>query len=320
LLKQLQALLSAAIEQVKRRERDPMALVRRYYKIDSILVGRNIISPHAAMAKLRKITAFEEDAPRLAIEVIPMEQANANLRFTLLRKDWRKLSEQVRRDAKGICQICGAVSHPLECHESWTWDDEAEIQKLVDLLAICHSCHLVKHYSQHEWKGVDYTEAFQHLCRVNEWNKKQADRYVRRQLAVHEARMYKSYEVDLTFVEQFGYIPRPLYEVTHLGSARDDEIRPFAKRAHREARKNDWVAIFRSDHACFDLGTIEPCTESPDEAKLLISSFKQMRHCHGNLVGLYDSSVTEAKILADLTDSIARRKEIRSQRQDNGQR
>ncbi len=51
------------------------------------------------------------------------------------------------RPRKPLAFVCGVPSsiRCLDCHESWEWDDESGVQRLVALVALCERCHRVKH-------------------------------------------------------------------------------------------------------------------------------------------------------------------------------
>jgi hypothetical protein len=142
--------------------------------------------------------------PRLTVELIPTHQSNLNLHFALSQKDWRRLRGSVVGAAQGVCQICCASADKLECHESWKFDDRRKTQTLVALVAICRLCHLAKHTGQANWAGVDYDEAEAHLGRVNGWTPRATRAYVKKAEAQHKMRSRHYYEVDLSYVRQFG--------------------------------------------------------------------------------------------------------------------
>jgi hypothetical protein len=245
--------------------------------------------------------------PRLAIELIPACQSNLNLRFALARAEWRQLSRRVIHAANGACQICDTSTDELECHESWTFDDKKKTQTLVALIALCHLCHLAKHIGQQEWAGIDYDDAEAHLGRVNGWTPRATRAYVKQAWAQYDKRARRSYYVDLSYVRQFDLVPRPFYESTLLGSKEDHEVSSLARLASEESRREEWIAIYRTRHACFEVATVEPCTDLREEIELLVSSFAGMRHCHGTLIRLYGKGATESDILNDLRAWIARR-------------
>jgi hypothetical protein len=54
----------------------------------------------------------------------------------------------------------------LEAHERWSYDDKRALQKLEDVVALCHACHEVKHISRTQLMGRGM-EAMEHFMRVN---------------------------------------------------------------------------------------------------------------------------------------------------------
>ena len=63
--------------------------------------------------------------------------------------------------------ICGSYTKRLEAHEKWSYDEERALQKLEDVVALCHRCHEVKHISRTQLigRGMD---AMEHFMKVNE--------------------------------------------------------------------------------------------------------------------------------------------------------
>jgi hypothetical protein len=255
--------------------------------------------------------------PRLAIERIPSGQSNRNLRFALLHEDWRRLSRRVVSEAKGVSQTCGTHAAKLECHESWSFDDRRKIQSLAGLLAICRLCHLATHIGQADWLGVEYDEPEEHLARVNGWTRRVTRSKIKEALALQRKRSRLSYTVDLSYVRQFGLTPRPFYDSTFIDVANDSEIPSLARSVSKATRRENWVATYRISHACFDAGTVEPRTDSPEEIDLLISSFAHMRHEHGTLIGLYGKRTDEHRILGDLRAWLERRDQRNRQRHES---
>jgi hypothetical protein len=262
----------------------------------------------------RKLRKPEIGPPRLSVELIPTHQSNLNLHYFLIDEDWRRLRKGVIDAAQGVCQICGAHTRKLECHHSWKFDDEEKTQTLVALLAICRLCHLAKHIGQQEWAGVDYVEAEAHLTNVNGWSPRETRRYVKESWAMCGKRGRHAYQVDLSYIDQFGLMPTPDYDSLYLGAAEDDsdaEITSLAKIATKESRHWKWIAIHRgkhgSGHALFELATVEPCTRSRKEIDFLVSSFMRMRHKHGSPIGIYGSGTPESRFLGDMKAWLMRR-------------
>jgi len=116
---------------------------------------------------------------KLTIELVPQSTWKQNLRSLVSKSDWDKLRRHCYKEAEYRCEVCGGVGskHPTECHEIWSFDDEKKIQTLTGLVALCPSCHLVKHIG---FAGVSGKReiAFQQLCDVNGWTENEADDYI----------------------------------------------------------------------------------------------------------------------------------------------
>ena len=94
--------------------------------------------------------------------------------YSNLRTAWpTKIWDVIRRDAyaraNGRCMICGAKVKRLEAHEHWIYDEKNAIQKLGDVLALCHDCHSVIHIGRTQLLG-DEDRAIKHFCKVNGCN------------------------------------------------------------------------------------------------------------------------------------------------------
>ena len=89
---------------------------------------------------------------KLDFEFVPEECWYSNLRSVLTPSDWDKVRKDAYARAGWRCRICGA-SGKLEAHEQWSYDDEKTLQKLEDVLALCHRCHEVKHISRAQLMG-----------------------------------------------------------------------------------------------------------------------------------------------------------------------
>ena len=98
---------------------------------------------------------------KLNFELVPEECWRANLRSFFKREDWDKIRRFAYAKAGGRCVICGARGR-LEAHEKWAYDDKKAVQKLVDVIALCHACHEVKHISRTQLmgRGMDAMEQF----------------------------------------------------------------------------------------------------------------------------------------------------------------
>lgn len=103
---------------------------------------------------------------KLTFEMVPEECWYGNLRSILKPKDWDIVRRDAYARANGRCQICGRPTKRLEAHEKWSYDEERALQKLEDVVALCHSCHEVKHVSRTQLMGRGM-EAMEHFMKVN---------------------------------------------------------------------------------------------------------------------------------------------------------
>ena len=102
---------------------------------------------------------------KLTFEMVPEECWYSNLRSVLKPADWDIVRKDAYARAGGRCSICGRPAR-LEAHEKWGYDDERALQKLEDVIALCHACHEVKHISRTQLMGRGM-EAMEHFMRVN---------------------------------------------------------------------------------------------------------------------------------------------------------
>ena len=103
---------------------------------------------------------------KLTFEMVPEECWYSNLRSILKPKDWDIVRRDAYARANGRCTICGRYTKRLEAHEKWSYDETQALQKLEDVVALCHSCHEVKHISRTQLMGRGM-EAMEHFMKVN---------------------------------------------------------------------------------------------------------------------------------------------------------
>ena len=103
---------------------------------------------------------------KLTFEMVPEECWYSNLRSILKPKDWDIVRRDAYARANGRCTICGRYTKRLEAHEKWSYDEENALQKLEDVVALCHRCHEVKHISRTQLIGRGM-EAMEQFMRVN---------------------------------------------------------------------------------------------------------------------------------------------------------
>lgn len=140
----------------------------------------------------------------LTIELVPKSSWYRNVRSNVSREEWDRLRKIAASRAGHVCEICGGRGRkwPVECHEVFAYDDEQHIQKLVRLIALCPSCHEVKHIGLASVRGKYYT-ALSHLARVNNWSTEDARHYVEACFEQWSRRSRHEWKLDLSYLEQF---------------------------------------------------------------------------------------------------------------------
>lgn len=141
----------------------------------------------------------------LSIELVPRTCWFSNIRSIATNSEWNKIKKSTFSIANYECEICGGKGskHPVECHEIWDYDDISKIQKLKGLIALCPSCHEVKHigYANTQGRG-DVAKA--HLSKVNNWTIEQTNDYVSEQFEVWKERSKFDWKLDISFLRKFG--------------------------------------------------------------------------------------------------------------------
>ncbi len=106
------------------------------------------------------------DKLKLNFEIIPTGAFNFNLRSQFSKNAWDIIRKDAYSRSNGKCAICGAPKTRLEAHEVWDFNKENKVQKLVDVIGICHSCHTVIHINRaHLTNEID--KAIAHFKKVN---------------------------------------------------------------------------------------------------------------------------------------------------------
>lgn len=147
----------------------------------------------------------EEATPKrqLTVELVPSSCWFHNLRSELSRADWDRCKKWAADKFERRCAICGGrgSKHPVECHEIWSYDDSILVQRLDGLIALCPSCHEVKHIGFAEMRGR-LELAIAHLCWVNQWQQGEAIVYLEAQFALWRRRSMEDWTLDISWLER----------------------------------------------------------------------------------------------------------------------
>jgi hypothetical protein len=140
----------------------------------------------------------ESSIPKLTIELVPSTSWGDNLRSKLPKDTWDVLRRKCYQDADYCCEVCGKRGL-VHAHEIWNYDDEKHIQKLNRLIALCPTCHGVKHFGRTQAIGKG-EEALKHLMVVNSWTRKQVLDYVAKSFAIWQKRSQYIWKVDISVI------------------------------------------------------------------------------------------------------------------------
>jgi 5-methylcytosine-specific restriction endonuclease McrA len=139
----------------------------------------------------------------LTIELVPSTVWYKNLRSELTTAQWDHVRKAAYRAAGYVCEICSekGPKWPVECHEIWDFNDETHTQTLTGLIALCPSCHEVKHIGLAGKRGRGES-ARSHLARVNGWTNDQADEYIEEAFLLWSNRSLDEWTLDISWIQE----------------------------------------------------------------------------------------------------------------------
>ena len=156
--------------------------------------------PHVSLKALRK-----EPTGYLGIELIPKCTWGINVRTKLSKEQWNIIRRDTYRKADYACEICGGIGDkwPVECHEKWEWDGKTLVQRLVGFVALCPSCHGVKHMGHSQWSlsKTALGKLYRHQRVVNKWRKKRQALYFMQIQSRQERKNTLAWTVDISYAK-----------------------------------------------------------------------------------------------------------------------
>lgn len=114
---------------------------------------------------------------KLTIEPLPESTWGISLANLLPQEVWDTLRREVYEGFDYTCVICGATDRQLHCHERWSFDDRAKVQRFVGFKCLCVDCHDIKHWGRtvaEAHKNKDQAKIVRltaHFCEVNKCSK-----------------------------------------------------------------------------------------------------------------------------------------------------
>lgn len=150
------------------------------------------------------ITIFNPFIP-LTVELVPSSNWEKNVRSEM-KGQWDSIRKAVYRNANYKCEICGGVGskHPVEAHEIWSFDDNTHIQKLEGLIALCSTCHRVKHWGYALISGMESIVRKQ-IKQINNWKDEDVDKYISEAFKLHAYRSQHTWVLDLSLLQSFNH-------------------------------------------------------------------------------------------------------------------
>lgn len=142
----------------------------------------------------------------LTIELVPETCWFSNVRSQVEPEDWDKIKKATYKKAEYLCEICydRGPEWPVECHEIWNYDEINLVQKLEGFIALCPDCHRVKHFGFAQVQGTE-KEALKQLRKINGWDSKETNLYIKEQFKIWEERSKKEWKLDISLLEKMGF-------------------------------------------------------------------------------------------------------------------
>lgn len=141
---------------------------------------------------------------KLSFEIIPSAAWNVNLRTVFPKKVWDFIRKDAYERANGKCSICGEKVNRLEAHERWSFDKKNKIQKLEDVIGICHLCHMVIHIGRTQLIGQEDV-AINHFKKVNRCDYQGYINELKRANEVNiDLSKIDEWNLDLTWLQRFN--------------------------------------------------------------------------------------------------------------------
>lgn len=140
---------------------------------------------------------------KLDFELVPDGCWYSNLRSILKPAMWDVVRRDAYKRADGKCMICQRPTKRLEAHEKWSYDAKNRVQKLEDVVAICHSCHSVIHIGRTQLTGGEDL-ASKHFMTVNNCNYAEYRKALgQANLRHRKLNLVSEWSLDLSWLKRF---------------------------------------------------------------------------------------------------------------------
>jgi len=141
---------------------------------------------------------------KLGVELVPRTSWCSNVRSEVPRSKWDKIRKKCYEAAGHKCEVCGGVGrkHSVECHEIWEYNDETHEQTLTGLIALCPSCHQVKHAGLAQVRGL-IENVISHMVKVNGISRIHVGQILIQAFDEYHRRSQYEWTVDISYIEDY---------------------------------------------------------------------------------------------------------------------
>lgn len=137
--------------------------------------------------------------------MVPQALWGRNLRALLSKEDWDRIRKDTYVRAGYRCRVCGGKGPdwPVEADEGWHYDDQARVQTLRGVIALCPKCHDVRHWGKTMREGrADLALAW--MAELNCWSIGQATACANRAMEEWSARsQWTDWRCDIEWATRF---------------------------------------------------------------------------------------------------------------------
>lgn len=158
----------------------------------------------------------DHSTPYLTPSSLPRTVWGKNLRTVLLPDQWNKIRNWCYEESGFRCTICGGLGAKgkLDADEEWSFDDEAGIHTLTNVVAKCPLCHLAGHLGRAGMiSGENHVAMIvyvvEHVMKINSWTYEQFEEASKRNRNNWKIRSQREWVTDYSWANKmFGFAPK----------------------------------------------------------------------------------------------------------------
>lgn len=140
----------------------------------------------------------------LFVDLVPRSCWFTNVRYCVSLEDWERLRHTIYYRVGHVCEACGKFNKGnLEAHERWSYDNDAKVQKLERLVALCKECHTATHMGLAKVRGLE-AGATAHLKLVTGMDDAQVQRHIQDAYDLWRLRSQVEWHLDLGVLTNSG--------------------------------------------------------------------------------------------------------------------